>query len=186
MIDSGRFLFGSRRNDPLRGFGEIDAHSESVGTFCVDTYEYPNKRGAMPTTGVSWSRARSLCESRGKRLCTEREWERACKGPGGFRFPTGNQHRAGVCNISEEGKGPGSLAKAGSFSDCRSGFGIVDMSGNVAEWTSSQWSPEIPDRVVKGGAAEHTLYSARCSARANEAPKVKNQNMGFRCCAIPE
>ena len=52
--------------------------------FYIDTYEYPNQRGALPTVDVTWGEAESLCAAQGKRLCTEQEWQKACTGPQNF------------------------------------------------------------------------------------------------------
>jgi len=37
--------------------------------FCVDTYEWPNKKGEKPLVLVQWIEAKKHCESAGKRLC---------------------------------------------------------------------------------------------------------------------
>ncbi len=47
----------------------------------IDVFPYPNEEGAIPLTNVSQEEARGLCAEKSKRLCTELEWERACKGP---------------------------------------------------------------------------------------------------------
>lgn len=181
-IKQGRFAFGSEAGDPMRGFGDLPLKQVDSDAYCIDIYEFPNQRGKQPTTNVPWARAKKACEAVGKRLCSEEEWERACKGPAGFRFPFGNKFNEQVCNISENGK----VAAAGEFSRCRSGYGVADMAGNAAEWTASRWSGDVPDKVVKGGAADQASYTARCSARANEGAVTRNANIGFRCCADPK
>ena len=49
--------------------------------FYIDVFPYPNEEGAIPLTNLSEPEAEGLCAELGKRLCTELEWERACKGP---------------------------------------------------------------------------------------------------------
>src|SRR6185312_7258602 len=49
--------------------------------FYVDVFPYPNEAGAIPTTNITQDEALGLCAAQGKRLCTELELERACKGP---------------------------------------------------------------------------------------------------------
>jgi sulfatase modifying factor 1 len=39
--------------------------------FCIDRFEYPNRRGAYPWVMVDWYEARDLCLRTGKRLCNE-------------------------------------------------------------------------------------------------------------------
>jgi len=43
-------------------------------------------RDSVSVGGVTWHQAQSYCESEGKRLPTEDEWERACRGPAGARY----------------------------------------------------------------------------------------------------
>ena len=182
MIESGPFWFGTRRNDPLRGFNDREAQNIDMETFCVDRYEFPNKKGTMPRVNTTWAKARAACQRAGKRLCTEEEWERACKGPRSNRFPVGNRTVVGACNVSSPSSGPASVAPAGAYSGCKSGFGVLDMSGNVAEWTASSWKPGSTDKVVKGGSALQENLTGRCSSRINEVASRRTSTVGFRCC----
>ena len=182
MIEAGPFWFGTRRNDPLRGFNDREAQNIDMEVFCVDRYEFPNKKGTMPRVNTTWAKARAACQRAGKRLCTEEEWERACKGPRSNRFPVGNRTVVGACNVSSPSSGPASVAPAGAFSSCKSGFGILDMSGNVAEWTASSWKPGSTDKVVKGGSAVQENLTGRCSSRINEVASRRSATVGFRCC----
>src|SRR5688572_10801253 len=47
--------------------------------FFIDRFAYPNEEGAIPRTGVTQAQAEASCAEQNKRLCTELEWERACK-----------------------------------------------------------------------------------------------------------
>ena len=151
--------------------------------YCVDIYEFPNQRGKLPTTNISWSRAKKACERVNKRMCSEAEWERACKGPSGTRFPYGNNFDKSYCNVSDGASESRTVGPTGVYGRCRSGFGVVDLAGNVAEWTASSWGKGVPDKVVKGGAADQAHYMSRCAARANESSGGRQSNIGFRCCA---
>jgi len=55
-----------------------------VESFCMDTYEAPNQKGALPFEGVTEWEADLYCNAQGKRLCTTSEWSRACLGPQGL------------------------------------------------------------------------------------------------------
>ncbi len=182
-ISGGVFLMGSGPKDSMRGFGELGEHRAAIDPYCIDIFEYPNQRGRQPQAGVSWARAKQACERQGKRLCSEAEWEYACKGKKNLRFPFGNDYSSGACNIGEGGASGKKIAPAGDFGRCRSSFGVLDLAGNVAEWTASRWSADVPDKVVKGGAADQASYTGRCAARVNEAAGGKNGSIGFRCCA---
>ena len=60
---------------------ELPGTPIQLNGFYIDLLAYPNEPGAIATTNVSREDAAHLCEAKGKRLCTEYEWERACKGP---------------------------------------------------------------------------------------------------------
>src|SRR6185437_9810559 len=69
----------------------------TLGGFYIDLYPYPNEAGAIPTSNVAREDAAHLCETKGKRLCTELEWERSCKGPDNFTYEYGDPYRAASC-----------------------------------------------------------------------------------------
>ncbi len=175
LVAAGAFKMGTAPGDPMMGFDEKTLSSVEVGGFCVDIFEYPNKRGVAPTASVGFADAKRLCEAQGKRLCSEAEWEKSCKGPGGAKWPYGNSFDANTCNTEDDVGDSRSLSPGGRFAKCRSGFGVADLSGNVAEWTS--------DRIIKGGSFASGDYAVRCSARKNGASFAKSSEVGFRCCA---
>ena len=185
-VSGGSVRMGSSPNDPMRKPGEKPNTPVYVAPYCVDMYEYPNKPGQMPKVNVTWSQAQQLCAAQGKRLCTEREWERSCKGPGNRRYPYGNNFNANVCATEDAGGNPRGTAGSGSWAGCRSSFGIYDMSGNVREWTSSTIAPGQPAYIVKGGAANQPDYAVRCAIRQAANPGTASHLIGFRCCSNPE
>ena len=179
-IEAGAFSFGSSGSDPMRNFGELDASSVSLKTYCVDYYEAPNGAKSLPTTGVSWTAAKNTCEKSGRRLCTEQEWERACKGPGNSRFPYGNAYDVETCNtVDAEGKAR-PLARAADFKKCRSGFKVYMLAGNAEEWVADAAGGQ---RVAKGGSSDRPDFASRCSARRTLSPRSASPMLGFRCCA---
>ena len=186
FIAAGAFKMGSAGNDPMRNFEEKRLESVQVQAFCMDYYEYPNGKRVKPRTGVTWYRAKSLCEAKGKRLCSEEEWEKACKGPKNLRYPYGNRWNPGVCNTEDAEGHDRSLAAPIDFPRCRSRYSIIGMSGNAAEWTSSRFSPGLRDRVHRGGSADKPNWASRCANRGNLAPGESNALLGFRCCADPK
>jgi formylglycine-generating enzyme required for sulfatase activity len=182
LVSGGAFKMGTAADDKLQFMDERPLQSVQVASFCVDEYEYPNKVGAMPRVGVSWLEAKAQCEGAGKRLCTEEEWEKACKGPGSARFPYGSAFDANKCD-TEDGSGMDrALATSGTFPDCRSGYRVADLSGNAAEWTSTPYG-ENGNIALKGGAFDAPDYAVKCSSRKNGVPTEKSDTVGFRCCA---
>ncbi|MFT3706550.1 MAG: SUMF1/EgtB/PvdO family nonheme iron enzyme [Archangium sp.] len=174
-VAGGSFKMGTAPGDPMMGFDEKTLSSVEVGAFCIDAFEYPNKKGTAPTASIGFADAKRLCEAQSKRLCTEAEWEKSCKGPGNAKWPYGNGFDSNSCNTEDDIGDSRSLAPAGRFAKCRSGYGVADMSGNVSEWTA--------DRVIKGGSFASGDYAVRCSARKNGASFAKSTEVGFRCCA---
>ena len=190
LISAGEFLYGSDRSDPQRNdLVESEPTKLPNQRFCVDTYEYPNRKGGVPTSGVTWLEAQSLCMKQGKRLCTQEEWERACKGPTGGkwnrRYPYGDQFVEGACNTSSAGDLPleeGKAAPAGSFPRCVTPEGIHDMSGNVDEWTVSPGRFSRESRVTRGGSHQRPGWTARCTSLRELTDTAQETDVGLRCC----
>ncbi len=158
-------LPGDRGRDPTLEPPGIEA---TLGAFDIDRFVYPNELGSPPKTGVSRKEAQGLCEARGRRLCTEAEWERACKGPNGDAY-AGGAGWARECSSDPK--------------SCASGFGVLGM-GSYREWTSGDIEA-VGD--VKGGAAVRGAERSaadvdrRC-ARRNPVDASRNEDMTFRCC----
>ena len=151
-----------------------------VDDFWIDRYEYPNEKGSVPKTQVDWGAAVELCARAGKRLCSEAEWERACAGTHGLHYPYGTLYDPKICVTSPVEQRP---RRAGAAAACLSSFGVADLSGNVAEWTSSPLSAGAPQRVVRGGSFAAGEDRATCLYRDYFIPGVGGaRTIGFRCC----
>jgi len=151
-----------------------------IGLFCIDLYEYPNIRGAIPEGGYPWFKAQAKCAEMGKRLCTESEWLIACTGYNDLNFPYGNNYKDGICRTAvpwEEGP-----SKSGSHPECISDYGVYDMSGNLAEWVGEKDSLA----VVKGGYWEERGAFVSCKSYRHTSPSKHFKYLGFRCCMKPE
>ncbi|RKG76898.1 protein kinase [Corallococcus sp. CA049B] len=186
LVSGGSFKKGSSPED-LQAAGSTDEMpmgSVMVESFCVDEYEFPNQAGRKPRVSATWLDAKAACEGLGKRLCSEEEWEKACKGPGNARFSSGGEQAQSACNTgTTDAAAERNLAPSGARQSCRSGYGVADLSGNVAEWTSSRFPNSNPEELlIKGGSFDTAGDTARCSARRRGAPSLKAANVGFRCC----
>jgi serine/threonine protein kinase len=182
LVPGGAFSMGTPADERTKGFDERPLSERRVPAFCIDEFEFPNVAGSLPRVNVSWTEAQEACEQAGKRLCAEEEWEKACKGPKHLRFPYGSSFDAATCNTEDAFGDDRPLAPSGKFPKCRSGYGVADLSGNVAEWTSTPYSNNA-DRTQKGGAFDKSDYAARCSARKSGAPTDRAPTVGFRCCS---
>ena len=176
--------------------------------FCIDVFEYPNHEGAIPMVMVSWYEAKRLCEVQGKRLCGDDEWTLACEGPERLPFPYGWARDGAACNIGHLWVQPndGILGSrtasptdiqaevdrlsrrvpSGSMPSCKSPYGVMDMTGNVDEWTKNVTADGKPyQSTFKGG---HWISGARNRCRPVTVSHDENTYYyceGFRCCANP-
>lgn len=183
-IKAGSFRMGSAEDDPMRNFSEKRLVWVKTEEYCIDRFEFPNQRGARPKTAVNWNTAKSLCESAGKRLCTEKEWERACKGYKNYRYPYGDEFADDKCNTETKGGEKRGITGAGAFGSCRSQFGVFDLSGNAWEWTATALGGGAA-MIIKGGAANKPDWAVRCANRGNKPSGSRDAFLGFRCCATP-
>ncbi|HEY5374569.1 MAG TPA: SUMF1/EgtB/PvdO family nonheme iron enzyme, partial [Polyangiaceae bacterium] len=143
--------------------------SIELGPFQIDRLPYPNDGKSPPLTSVTREDAKRNCAERGERLCTELEWERACKGPASLDYATGKtwQARCATAPLS-----------------CASGFDVLALGGNLREWVAS----EIPGKdagaraLLRGAAASAAGPEHRCAARHAADPDSKADDLGFRCC----
>jgi len=138
--------------------------------FCIDRHEAPGP-GKPPQVGLSKDSAQAACQARAARLCSPAEWEAACQGPDSSSFPYGSSYVARKCNTRGR-----EVAPSGSFPECMSAAGAIDMSGNAAEWDSSG--------AVRGASAVDGTRG-RCSEKREVTPASSLGDVGFRCCADP-
>ena len=151
--------------------------------YYIDIFPFPNEEGAIPLTNVTRDAALGSCTERGKRLCTELEWERACKGPDNRRYEYGETYRAERCGT---GTMP-VMRPTGIRVGCRSEFGVRDLHGGAWEWTASDWHRGgVPGLVtVRGGNSPDGEIVGRCANAHAQKPTLRVGSTGFRCCAGP-
>lgn len=149
-------------------------------------------REEHPVNGVSWFEAQNYCAWAAGRLPTEWEWEWAARGRDeGREYPWGDGPTptctSAVINDDAAGGfgcGSGTTATVGSRSpDGDSLDGVVDMAGNVWEWTASLHTTGSDERVLRGGAWNSYGFEPifRTSYRNAESPSFGNVYIGFRC-----
>lgn len=147
------------------------------GNFCIDQFEWGNKKGIRPANMVSQAQARDSCAAIGKRLCTADEWAIACKGPYNWKYPYGNNYIRHACITQDS-----TYRRSGEAGECRGWYAIYDMTGNLAEWTSTRSEENNRFFVVKGGFWESGA-SATCEmSRYSYYPQNQHTPVGFRCC----
>lgn len=186
--------------------------------------------GNYPVVGVSWKQAMAFCHwrshllnenlSRKKkavesdfRLPTEAEWEYAARGGRSqSMFPWGNPYLRNKkgCLLANFKPGRGNYPEDGGFYTVRADaywpndFGLYNMAGNVAEWTSSYFyegaynfqhdmnpdirynavdndPPRMKRKVLRGGSWKDIGYMLQTSTRSYEYQDTAKSYIGFRC-----
>ena len=156
----------------------------------------PGEVRCHPVVDVSWEDAmgfaRWLSEKTGIAwsLPTEAQWEKAARGSEGQQFPWGNMFDPGYCNVRESGRM--GTTPVDAYPDGASPYGLLDMAGNVWEWTRSL---QAPYPYLEDGRNDITLAPrakglfARLATRVRgEPPRVHDSRRVLRggCYANPE
>jgi len=124
---------------------------------------------------------------------TEAQWEKAARGLDGRIYPWGNEPRRDRANYAGRGTAP-----VGSLECPECPFGLLDMSGNVWEWTRSPYQAypydESDDRegldedalwVMRGGSFGDQEQNIRTAIRGGADPGVRRPFIGFRVVIAP-
>jgi formylglycine-generating enzyme len=186
--------------------------------------------GNYPVVGVNWKQATAYCEWRtillnsyleakkrspesDFRLPNEAQWEYAARGGRSqAQFPWGGPYLRNKkgCLLANFKPGRGNYPEDGGFYTVRADaywpndFGLYNMAGNVAEWTSSlyyeggynfqhdmnpdiRWNakdtdpPRMKRKVVRGGSWKDVGYFLQTSTRNYEYQDTSKCYIGFRC-----
>jgi formylglycine-generating enzyme required for sulfatase activity len=207
-VPGGEFLMG--RNDGSDY--EKPAHPVKVDPFFIDKNEVTNAEYAefvrqkrrqpprhwvdgvyapgeatTPVVNVNWYDARDYCEWKGRRLPTEEEWEFAARGKENLLYPYGNVWKPQFSNAGESGLGR--PRAVGSYPAGASPFNVLDMAGNVAEWTASDYKPypksparpQDGQKIIRGGSFANPAREQTATDRYFDFPNRTFDFIGFRC-----
>jgi formylglycine-generating enzyme required for sulfatase activity len=167
----------------------------------------PRGREDHPVVCVSRHDAMAYCRwvsevtGRAYSLPSEAEWEKRARGTDGRIYPWGNQWDARHCNSGESGLGKTTSVHA--YPEGASPYGLLNIAGNIAEWTRSLWGREIrkPDYkypyqahdgrenlqaaqdahvVLRGGGFISDHWDVRCAYRYRGKSNLAGRLIGFR------
>jgi formylglycine-generating enzyme required for sulfatase activity len=114
---------------------------------------YPPGWEDRPVTWVSIEDSRAYAAWAGKRLPHEWEWQYAAQSSDGRLYPWGNDWKSDALPAVDHGRGMRLLAGVDAFPQGASPFGIVDLVGNVSQWTDEYSDRYTRAAIVRGGAS---------------------------------
>jgi formylglycine-generating enzyme len=192
-----------------RACSEPDAYVAQKGNYRIFcNWKHPEPRDLHPVNCVDYRQAKAFCTWAGKRLPSEEEWELEARGGGeGRRYPWGNDQptlgRLNACGsectshlkANRFPSGPPlyasdgwpETAPVGSFPAGASKHGVLDMAGNVWEWTATRYATYDGTRteakqVLRGGSwGGWDARTERASNRFRLEENTRAQFLGFRC-----
>ena len=195
-VPAGSFIMGSNDGDPDERPQQIAA----TGAYFIDRYEVSNAEFARFDPAykflegkenypviVTWEQANAYAEWAGKRLPSEKEWEKAARGTDGRIFPWGNTYDETfvVWDLSQP--------RGSAIARPESPYGCLDMAGSVWEWTADWYKPypgnEVPMeqygehyKVMRGGSNFNNHSFVRTTQRYYVPPNTTaHYPVGFRC-----
>ena len=207
----------------------IDRYEVSASSFAlflnevnnVNGYYLDNKFGTLffngkylprkgfenhPINNIKWQGAYEYCRSKGKRLPTEAEWEKAARGENGKIYPWGNKLPTNKLaryrqTWSKEVKHH-VMVPVDTFKEGASTYGIHHMAGNIKEWVDDWFDREYYDnpanhinpkgqiggkyKVLRGGSWRDLRGFIYSSYRNNSYSSSRLDDYGFRCVKSSE
>lgn len=223
LVPAGEFVMGCD-DDATCNVAAQPAHTVSLEAFYIDKYEVTVARYSQcvdagrctppyslrsaassgyyndltrldyPVINVLWQQAQEFCTWDGKRLPTEAEWEKAAIGDDGRIYPWGSEEPSP--DFGNFGELANDTVRVGSLASGASPFGVMDMAGNVLEWTADWFQedyylispvndPTGPEdgvsRTVRGGSYYKAGGEIRPRSRSGIPPMSYFNYLGFRC-----
>lgn len=195
-VSGGTFIMGSNVGDT----DESPQQLAETGAFFIDKLEVSNAEFKQfdpayayekgldnHAARVTWEQADAYAKWAGKRLPTEKEWEKAARGTDGRMYPWGNSYDP-TFTIWDAADPRGSAPARPE-----SPYGCIDMAGGAWEWTASWYQPypgnNVPGRaygekykVIRGGSSFNDKAMMRTTHRYYLPPNTTgNYYTGFRC-----
>ena len=171
---------------------------ERSGSTRPELWDSPEFFGRnRPVVGVNWFEASAFARWAGGRLPTEAEWELVA-GWDEVRaqrrlFPWGDTWSPDAANCRDSRELAGRTTPVGIYPAGQSVYGLMDLAGNIWEWTSSAYMPYpyqaddgredddvMVNRVLRGGTFWSSREFLRCGTRFRNYPLYRFDVAGFR------
>jgi serine/threonine-protein kinase len=210
LIPAGKFIMG---NNASEDEGDKPEHEVSVRAFYIDQNEVTNEqyyrfiqatkrepppgwidgkyldgKENYPVVNILWDEAAAYARWANKRLPAEEEWEYAARGADKRLYPWGDQFDSRKANSKETSLEE--TAPVGKFPSGASIHGVLDLAGNVAEWTASDYKPypntkgaqALPNnKIIRGCSFLCNKTQLVLSSRYVAPPDTRRPELGFRC-----
>jgi formylglycine-generating enzyme required for sulfatase activity len=153
---------------------------------------FPEGAADRPATWVSLEDARAYARWAGKRLPHEWEWQYAAQGGDGRVYPWGNEWNASAVPVPDKGRRLTGTDKVDAYPAGASPFGVMDMVGNVWQWTDEFEDSHTRSAILRGGSyyqPSGSMWYFPQAYRLDEhgkyllmAPSLdRSGTIGFRC-----
>ena len=186
---------------------QLEFNNYLKATIYKNRKNWPPKPPVQPqaaAVNVSWLEAQGYCRHFGKRLPSQAEWEQAA---GPLAYPWGDApltgKKANFCDVQcnppwhdlLSNDGNSRQAPVGSYPEGASKEGVLDLAGNVWEWTSTRFGGgEMPrkgeqysteefqqEMAIKGGSYGSKPDQLKTKETQPSPMTFKNAHVGFRC-----
>ena len=169
-------------NAQYKKYLAANPHAKTPGFWDNERYNPPEQ----PVVGVSALEAEAYCKWAGLRLATEWEWEKGARGTDGRPYPWGEEKPTKErANFDSDVVQP---TPVGSYPRGSSPYGLMDMAGNVWEWTASIYEKDKDGtewRTLRGGSFGYTAVFLLAAFRLYVLPAYSDFTFGFRCAQDP-
>ena len=153
---------------------------------------FPQGWDSRPVTWVSLEDARAYAAWAGKRLPHEWEWQMAAQGTDGRAYPWGDQWQPAYMPMPDTGRSMRGPDAVDAHPQGASPYGVMDMTGNVWQWTDEFADEHTRAAIVRGGEyyrPQGSIWYFPAAFRNNEHGKLllmapgydRSGGVGFRC-----
>jgi gamma-glutamyl hercynylcysteine S-oxide synthase len=182
-------------NDAFKKFiDRTHYHPQDDLNFLLDWKNgmYPQGWANKPVTWVSQEDARAYAEWAGKRLPHEWEWQYAAQGEDGRLYPWGNNWNPSAVPSPDQGRTMRGPADVDAHPAAASPFGVMDLVGNVWQWTDEYQDEHTRGAILRGGSyyqPQGSLWYFPQTYRNDQHGKLllmapsmdRSGALGFRC-----